>query len=35
MAKNRVQFHQWLSLPEFFGQYGSEAQCAEALFGWR
>lgn len=35
MAKNRVQFQPGLSLPEFLAQYGSEAQCAEALFAWR
>lgn len=35
MAKNRVQFQKGLSLPKFLETYGSEAQCAEALFGWR
>jgi hypothetical protein len=35
MAKNRVQFQKGLSFPEFLSQYGSEAQCAETLFGWR
>jgi transposase-like protein len=35
MAKNRVQFQKGLSLTEFLGKYGSEAQCAAALFDWR
>ena len=35
MSKNRVQFQKGLSLPDFFAAYGSEAQCAEALFTWR
>lgn len=35
MAKNRVQFQKGLSLPQVFNTYGSEAQCAEALFAWR
>jgi transposase-like protein len=35
MAKNRVQFQEGLSLPEFLAAYRSEAQCAEALFTWR
>lgn len=35
MAKNQVQFQRGLSLPEFLRQYGSEEQCAAALFEWR
>ena len=35
MAKNQVQFQRGLSLPEFLKQYGSEAQCRNALFQWR
>ena len=35
MAKNRVQFQKGLSLPAFFNAYGTEAQCAAALFNWR
>ncbi len=31
----RVQFQRGLSLPEFLAAYGSEAQCAEAVFRWR
>ena len=32
MKKNRVQFQRGFSLAEFIKQYGTEAQCAEALF---
>ena len=35
MAKKRMQFQKGLSLPEFLAAYGSEAQCAEALFTGR
>lgn len=35
MAKNKIQFQQGLSLPEFLTQYGSEEQCRKALFQWR
>jgi hypothetical protein len=35
MAKNRIQFQNGLSLPEFLERYGTEAQCAAALFAWR
>ena len=31
MAMNRIQFQPGLSMPDFFTQYGSEAQCATAL----
>lgn len=31
MAMNRVQFQQGLSMPEFYGRYGTEAQCRAAL----
>lgn len=31
MAMNRVQFQRGLSLPEFYRQFGTEEQCAEAL----
>ena len=31
MAKNRVQFQPGMSLPEFLQDYGSEAQCRQAL----
>ena len=32
MSKNQVQFQKGLSLVDFMGQYGTEAQCADALF---
>jgi hypothetical protein len=35
MANNRVQFQKGLSLQKFFRAYGTEAQCAAALFKWR
>ena len=31
MPMNRVQFQPGLSMPEFFGQFGTEAQCEAAL----
>ena len=31
MAMNRIQFQPGLSMPDFFTQYGTEAQCATAL----
>ena len=31
MKMNRVQFQPGLSLPEFYRQFGTEEQCAEAL----
>jgi hypothetical protein len=35
MAKNPIQFQKGLSLPNFFTAYGTEEQCAAALFKWR
>jgi hypothetical protein len=35
MAKNRIQFQNGVSLHDFLAQYATEAQCADALFGWR
>lgn len=35
MARNQVQFQKGLSDREFFSQYGTEAQCIEALKQWR
>ena len=35
MARNTVQFQKGLSEPEFERQYGTEAACRNALFGWR
>jgi len=35
MAKNQIQFQQGLSSPQFFKQFGTEAQCHNALFRWR
>jgi transposase-like protein len=32
MAKNPVQFQKGFSLVDFMGRYGTEAQCADALF---
>ena len=31
MAMNRVQFQQGMSLQEFMRDFGTEAQCAQAL----
>jgi hypothetical protein len=31
MAMNRIQFQQGLSMPEFLNDYGTEAQCEQAL----
>ena len=31
MAMNRIQFQQGLSMPEFLKDYGTEAQCEQAL----
>lgn len=31
MAYNRIQFQQGMSIPEFLGVFGTEAQCAEAV----
>ena len=35
MAKNSVQFQKGLSLSAFLSEYGTEEQCARALFHWR
>ena len=35
MPKNRVQFQKGLSMPAFLASYGTEEQCAAALFAWR
>lgn len=35
MAKNKVQFQKGYSLAELFQEYGTEEQCASALFQWR
>jgi hypothetical protein len=35
MAKSRIRFRKGWSLHDFLAQYGIEAQCADALFGWR
>jgi len=35
VARNTVQFQKGLSEPEFERQYGTEAACRNALFGWR
>jgi transposase-like protein len=35
MSKNKVQFQTGYSLIELFKNYGTENQCAEALFKWR
>ncbi len=35
MAKNKVQFQKGYSLFEFLKDYGTEAQCENALFTWR
>ena len=35
MARNKVQFQKGVSLNDFIKQYGSEAQCFDALYAWR
>ncbi|MGL5525105.1 MAG: transposase, partial [Aeromonas veronii] len=35
MAKSKVQFQKGYSLFEFFKDYGTEAQCENALLVWR
>jgi transposase-like protein len=35
MSKNAVQFQKGMSLSEFLAQYGTVAQCEEALLAWR
>lgn len=35
MSRNKVQFQKGMSLSEFLERYGTETQCAQALFAWR
>ena len=35
MAKSKVQFQKGYSLFDFFKDYGTEAQCENALLAWR
>jgi transposase-like protein len=35
MCKNKVQFQKGYSLADLIKNYGTEDQCAEALFKWR
>lgn len=35
MPRNKVQFQKGMSLSDFLEQYGTEAQCEQALFAWR
>lgn len=35
MAQNTVQYQRGLSMPEFFGTYGSVEQCEAVVRGWR
>lgn len=35
MAKNQVQFQRGMSLNDFLAEYGTQAQCEEALVKWR
>jgi transposase-like protein len=35
MSKNEVQFQKGYSLPELFSEYGTDEQCAAALFEWK
>lgn len=35
MPRNEVQFQKGMSLSDFLEQYGTEAQCEQALFAWR
>ena len=35
MARNKVPFQQGVSLNDFIKQYGTEAQCFDALYAWR
>lgn len=35
MAQNKVQYQRGLSMPEFFGAYGSVEQCEALVRGWR
>jgi transposase-like protein len=35
MAQNKVQYQKGLSMPEFFGRYGSPQQCEALVRAWR
>ena len=35
MVRNKVQFQKGVSLNDFIKQYGTEAQCFDALYAWR
>lgn len=35
MKKNKIQFQKGYSLPQLLGDYGTEAQCHQALHHWR
>jgi len=35
MSKDKMQFQRGMSLHKFMAQYGTAAQCAQALFAWR
>ena len=35
MARNQVQFQKGLSLTKFLDEYGTEAQCHQALYQWK
>lgn len=35
MARNKIQFQKGMSLKVFLENYGTEAQCAAALYAWR
>ncbi|MCG6201203.1 transposase, partial [Psychromonas antarctica] len=35
MSKNKVQHQHGYSLPDLFKNYGTEAQCINALFKWK
>ena len=35
MPRSKVQFQKGMSLVDFLARYGTEAQCAQALYAWR
>ena len=35
MPQNQVQYQKGLSMPEFFGHFGTSQQCEELVRGWR